>query len=254
MLAHASSATSWSGGGTAWRCAQARPPGPLDYNSLRLEIADPGLTTDELAAEADRRQGDMRHRRIEVEHEEAAGGCDRASRCCWTTSRLVWMALSEPPPGPGFEEVPVDGTRALRLDWARSEGLELSERDFQRQAYAEEDVARRRGVRALAARDEDGAPAAYALFHTDGTTAEVEQAYVRPALRGRGTGGALVRGGGPGGRRERDVHRRRRRGRSEAPLRAARVPAAWDPVRIHAPAYRSSVIRRPPAKSVAARR
>ena len=26
------------------------------------------------------------------------------------------------------------------------------------------------------------------------TTAEVEQAYVRPALRGRGTGGALVRG------------------------------------------------------------
>ena len=177
--------------GTAVRCSDH--PGFWDYNSLRLEIADPGLTADELAAEADRLQGDLRHRRIEVEHEEAGGRLRPGFEALgWTTSRLVWMALSEPPPGPDFEEVPVEVTRPLRLDWARSEGLELSERDFQRQADAEEDVARRRGVRALVARDEDGEPAAYALFHTDGSTAEVEQAYVKPALRGRGTGGALV--------------------------------------------------------------
>ena len=88
--------------------------------------------------------------------------------------------------------MPVEVTRALRLDWAHSEGLEISEREFQRQADAEEDVARRRGVRALVQRGADGEPTGYALFLTDGATAEVEQAYVRPALRGRGTGGALV--------------------------------------------------------------
>ena len=41
-------------------------------------------------------------------------------------------------------------------------------------------------------RSADGRPTAYALFFSDGDTAEVEQAYVEPALRGRGTGGALV--------------------------------------------------------------
>jgi GNAT superfamily N-acetyltransferase len=102
------------------------------------------------------------------------------------------MALGEPPAGRDFEEVPMELTRTLRLEWSRSEGLEISEREFQRQADAEEDVARRRGVRALVERDESGEPSAYSLFVSDGRTAEVEQAYVKPGLRGRGTGGALV--------------------------------------------------------------
>jgi ribosomal protein S18 acetylase RimI-like enzyme len=168
-------------------------PGFWDFNSLRLEVQDPGLSAEALAAEADRLQGDLRHRRLEVEHEDAGRRLRPGFEALgWTTSRLVWMALSEPPPGPGFEEVPVEATRALRLNWARSEFLELSERDFQRQAEAEEDVARRRGVRALVARDDAGEPTAYALFHSDGSTAEVEQVYVEPGLRGRGTGGAVV--------------------------------------------------------------
>jgi GNAT superfamily N-acetyltransferase len=37
-----------------------------------------------------------------------------------------------------------------------------------------------------------GEPAGYVTFLGDGETAEVEQAYVTPELRGRGTGGALV--------------------------------------------------------------
>ena len=197
--------------GTAVRCSDH--PGFWDNNSLRVEVPDPGLTADELAAEADRLQADLRHRRIEFEHEEAGRRLRPGFEALgWTTARLVWLALSEPPPGPDFEEVPVEVTRPLRLDWARSEGLELSERDFQRQANAEEDVAHRRGVRALMERDEAGDPAAYATFHTDGEGvpdgtslqtewpvgrgphrfAEVEHAYVKPALRGRGTGGALV--------------------------------------------------------------
>ena len=100
------------------------------------------------------------------------------------------MALDgSPPPGPDFAEVPVERTRELRLDWARAEGLEISEAEFQRQADAEEDVGRRRGMRALVAGD---GPDGYALFLTGGGTAEVEQVYMRPSLRGRGTGGALV--------------------------------------------------------------
>ena len=54
-------------------------------------------------------------------------------------------------------------------------------------------MARRRGVRALVERDERRrARRLRRLFLTDGETAEVEQAYVKPALRGRGTGGGLV--------------------------------------------------------------
>jgi GNAT superfamily N-acetyltransferase len=135
----------------------------------------------------------VRHRRIEVE-DEAAGARLRPAfeRLGWKTSRLVWLALSEPPAGPDFEEVPFEVTRELRLEWARSEAFEISEREFQRQADAEEDVARRRGLRAMVERAGDGRPVAYVTFYADRETAEVEQAYVEPALRGRGTGGGLV--------------------------------------------------------------
>ena len=177
--------------GTAVRCTTH--PGFWAYNSLRLEHADPAVTAEELAAAADRLQDGLHHRRVEVE-DEAIGARLRPGiqALGWVGARLVWMALSRPPAGPDFPEVPIEETRELRLDWARSDGLEISEAEFQRQADAEEDVARRRGVRALVERDDSGVPSGYALFFTDGRTAEVEQAYVRPALRGRGTGGALV--------------------------------------------------------------
>jgi ribosomal protein S18 acetylase RimI-like enzyme len=177
--------------GTAVRCTAH--PGFWDYNSLRLEGPDTGASVDELAAAADRSQNGLRHRRIEVEDEVAGGrlrpGFDLLG---WRTTRLVWLALNDPPGGPEFEEVPVEATRELRLQWARSEGYELGEHDYQRQADAEEDVARRCGLRALVERDGGGRAVGYVTFLTDGETAEVEQAYVEPALRGRGTGGMLV--------------------------------------------------------------
>ncbi len=177
--------------GTSVRCSTH--PGFWDYNSLRLEGPDPGASADELAAAAERFQEGLRHRRLEVE-DEAAGARLRPAfeQLGWRTSRLVWLALSEPPAGPDFEEVPFEITRELRLEWARSEAFEISEREFLRQADAEEDVARRRGVRAMVERAADGRPVGYVTFYTDGETAEVEQAYVEPALRGHGTGGGLV--------------------------------------------------------------
>jgi ribosomal protein S18 acetylase RimI-like enzyme len=164
-------------------------PGFWDYNCVRLEGDDPGVSADELAAVADRLQRDLRHRRFDIE-DEAAGARLRPGfeALGWHVTRLVWLALSEPPAGPDFEEVPFAATRPLRLEWARADALATGEEEFQRQADAEEDVAARRGVRALIAGELDG----YVTFLSDGETAEVEQAYVTPRLRGRGTGGALV--------------------------------------------------------------
>ena len=172
--------------GTAVRCTTH--PGFWDYNCLRIEGLLPDVGADELAATADRAQHDLRHRRFDVE-DAATGERLRPGfeALGWTAARLVWLSLTDPPPGPDFEEVPYEATRALRLDWARAEGFARSEREFARQAEAEEDVARRRGTRALMAGED-----AYVTFLRDGDAAEVEQAYVRPSLRGRGTGGALV--------------------------------------------------------------
>ncbi len=168
-------------------------PGFWDYNSLQLEGPDPGVSAEELARVADRLQADLRHRRFDVE-DEATGARLRPGfeALGWHVTRLVWLALDDPPPGPDFEEVAFAATRPLRLDWARTDALATSEQEFQRQADAEEDVAARRGVRALVARDDEGELAGYVTFLAAGGTAEVEQAYVTPALRGRGTGGALV--------------------------------------------------------------
>jgi ribosomal protein S18 acetylase RimI-like enzyme len=177
--------------GTAVRCTDH--PGFWDYNCLRLEGPDPGVTAEVLAAAAERLQAGLRHRRFDIE-DEAAGARLRPGfeALGWHVTRLVWLALSEPPPGPDFEEVPFALTRPLRLDWARSEPFATSEDEFERQADAEEAVAARRGVRALIARDDAGKLAGYVTLLSDGDTAEVEQAYVTPSLRGRGTGGALV--------------------------------------------------------------
>jgi GNAT superfamily N-acetyltransferase len=160
---------------------------------VRVEGSRPGLGVDALARAADRLQDRLRHRRIDIEDEETARrlrpGFDELG---WVTERLVWLALRDPAPGPGAEEATVEATRPLRVEWGRSEAWVPPEEELERQADAEEDVLRTLGGRAVVARDEAGVIGAFVTFTARGGRAEIEAAYVTPALRGRGVGGALV--------------------------------------------------------------
>lgn len=177
--------------GTAYRCT--RHPDFWVFNTLLVEGAPPELTVDELAAAADRFQAGLRHRRIDLVDEDTARrlrpGFDALG---WATERLVWLALRDPAPGPEAEEVPVEATRRLRFEWTRSEEWVPPEAELERHGDAEEDVMRTLGARAVVARDEAGEIGAYVTFTARGGQAEIEAAYVTPALRGRGIGGRLV--------------------------------------------------------------
>ena len=161
---------------------------------MRVEDPAGGLGADALVHAADVLQGGLPHRQIEVEDEAAGARLLPAFRALgWAVERLAWMRLAGPPPaGPDFEEVPFAATRALRLEWARTWPWTPGEATVERFADSEDEVAAIRGSRALIARDADGTPAGFAIFVAHGDAAEIDQAYVAPGLRGRGTGGALV--------------------------------------------------------------
>jgi GNAT superfamily N-acetyltransferase len=226
-------------------------------NVVRVEDAAEGLDAPGLAAIADRLQAGLTHRAVEVE-DEAAGrrlrpGFDALG---WDTERLVWMELEGPARGGGvapleLTEVPFPRTRALRAAWFADEP---SDDDDGGDAFFDEvdEVAARRGARALMAFDGAGDPAGYVTFTVAGDAAAVDEAYVDRRHRGAGIGGALV----------------------AAAVSAAGVARTWivaddegAPKRLYArlgfePAWRqhsfvrlphSSAVRLPPAKSDASR-
>jgi ribosomal protein S18 acetylase RimI-like enzyme len=178
--------------GTVLRCAAH--PGFWAFNALRIEGPRPELTAEALVAEADRHLGDLSHRRADLDEAPTAERLRPAFDALgWVTERLVWLALRDPPPGPDAEEVPVAATRALRLEWARSEsGWQPTDADLDRQADAEEDVLARLGGRSVVARDDAGEPIGFVTFTARDRTAEIEAAYMSPTHRGRGIGGGLV--------------------------------------------------------------
>jgi predicted GNAT family acetyltransferase len=164
------------------------------YNGVRLEGPAPSVGVDLLVHTADVRLGDLGHRQVEVEDEEAGARLRPGFTALgWVGERLVWMRLDGPgPPGRDFEEVPFEATRELRVEWTRSSPWGIGEEGIRKLAADEEEAAARRGSRALVARDEAGAPVAFTIFVARGGVAEVDQAYVTPRLRGHGIGGALV--------------------------------------------------------------
>jgi GNAT superfamily N-acetyltransferase len=178
--------------GTMVRCT--RLPTFWNYNSLRVEGPDSGVSADALVHAADVLQGDLAHRQVEVE-DEAAGARlrPRFQALGWAAERLCWLLLEgAPPAGPDFEEVPFAATRDLRLEWAVTFPWSTNEDAARRFAEHEDEVARLRGSRALIARGAAGAPVGFVSFGAHRGGAEIEQVYVTDSERGRGTGGALV--------------------------------------------------------------
>ena len=172
-------------------------PGFYEYNDVRLEGADPGIALEALVATADRLLDGLAHRQIEVE-DVAAGERLRPGfeGLGWTAERLVWMELEGAahgtPAAVEIAEVPLARTRPLREAWFTTSGWTSTPESARRFMALEERVAARAGTRALMAWGTDGAALGYVSFSAAHGTAEVEQAYVVPELRGHGIGGALV--------------------------------------------------------------
>jgi ribosomal protein S18 acetylase RimI-like enzyme len=172
-------------------------PGFYDYNDVRLEGPDPGITVDALIAAADRLLDGLAHRQVEVE-DVAAGERLRPGfeGRGWNAERLVWMELEGAAHGATapveITAVPIARTRTLREAWFTTSGW-MSTPDSARQFMElEERVAARAGSRALMAWGVGGEALGYVTFCAAHGTAEIEQAYVDPRRRGGGIGGALV--------------------------------------------------------------
>jgi len=159
-----------------------------DANLVRVEGPDTGLPAAELIARADELQADLQHRRVVVEDTAAA---DRLrpdfDAAGWETERLVMLLRSGPPPDAPDDvvEAPYADTRALRLEWHESwntgeEALHLDSADA---------VATRIGTRAFVTR---GEIVGFCSMVSGEDAAEIDQAYVTPAARGRGLGARLI--------------------------------------------------------------
>jgi ribosomal protein S18 acetylase RimI-like enzyme len=164
-----------------------------DFNTVRLEGPDPGLSAGALAEVADSWQGELGHRRVQVE-DEAAGARLRAGfeRLGWRPERLAWLHRRGPAPPAGHvtvEELTFAATHDLRRRWVAEWAPDPATEDTF--TFIEEAVADRRGTRAVAVL-EAGEPVAFAAWWAAGEVAEIDQVYCLPDRRGRGFGGALV--------------------------------------------------------------
>jgi ribosomal protein S18 acetylase RimI-like enzyme len=172
-------------------------PSFYDYNEVRLEGPDPGISLDALVAEVDQLLDGLGHRQVAVEDVTAGERLRPGFEALgWKAERLVWMELEGAahgaPAGVEIAEVAIERTRPLREAWFTASGW-MSTPDAARRFMAlEEQVAARTGSRALMAWGAAGEAIGYVTFGVAAGTAEVEQAYVDPQRRGGGVGGALV--------------------------------------------------------------
>jgi len=166
-----------------------------DFNLLRVEgPAPPELTAAVLAAEADRLQAGLEHRKVEIE--DAATGArllPGLGELGWVTDRLVSMlhdgsSPGRPAAGASLRRAGPEAVRALRREWLLSEGIAPEFVEQEESAEAAKPGERR----LLVAEDDTGAPLAYAAARIDDGTGEVEDLYCTPSARGHGLGVALL--------------------------------------------------------------
>jgi GNAT superfamily N-acetyltransferase len=172
-----------------------RYPTFYDYNALRLEGADPGISAEDLEAVADDALDGLAHRRVDVD-DEGAGRRLRADfkGFGYRTGRLLWMRWEAPVPAgaPELEELTAEEVRPLRLEWALHDRWEPDEEATRAFMEVEAEVYARRGARWLVHRGPDGEPVAFVTLLVEGAGAEIALAYCTPEHRGTGIGTSLL--------------------------------------------------------------
>lgn len=180
--------------------AATRFPRYWDYNALRLEVAAPDdLTAEALAAEADKLQSGLGHRKIECEDESSGHRLTRGlEKSGWRVTRLAWMryeaARVEPAHAPDVVEVDVQRVRHLKAQWLGTEDLGTPT-SIDHFLDDEESVALLLPGHAttLAAVDAAGEPIAFCTLRIAGECGDLEDLYCAPASREHGLASALVR-------------------------------------------------------------
>ncbi len=174
-------------------------PSYWDYNAVYADTPLSGVDAETLAGVAERHHGDLAHRHVQVQDEEAGRRLRPAFEALgWKATPLVFMAhAGELPAVPGdltLREAPDAEAEPLRRrwypedEWARDpEVLEA----FLREEREVHDVL---GGHVVLVDGEDG-PIAYVRVRVAGDAGEVAEAYVVPEARGRGLGTALVAAG-----------------------------------------------------------
>jgi GNAT superfamily N-acetyltransferase len=200
-------AVAWRHGSHALVCDRLEPwehgtvaratdfPTYYDYNLVRIEGGDHGLSAADLVAIADSALDGLTHRRVELE-DLAAGErlWDDFVALGWRAERLayLWCELPGPdvavPEGADLRVESFEATRPLRAAWKAEESVYADPPEF---FTVEEDVARRRGTRAAIAYA-GGEPVAFAAFSAAGEAAEVELVFCLAERRNGGLGAALV--------------------------------------------------------------
>ena len=169
-------------------------PTYYQYNLLRVEGADPGLSADELIAAADRELAGLAHRRIELE-DLAAGERVRGEFQArgWVIERLAFLERELPAPerepraGTTIELDSFAASRPLRAAW-QGESIWDDPPEF----FAVEEAAAARVGTRCAIGYVEGEAAGFSAYAVHEDTMEVELVFCVPWRRNGGLGGALV--------------------------------------------------------------
>jgi GNAT superfamily N-acetyltransferase len=162
-----------------------------DLNTLRVEVPVAGLDAERLHAVAERHQGRLPQRRIEVFDAATAERLGPGMEAIgYERGRSVLMGWDggEPPDAPQVEEVPYGAIEHLRAEWLRGDPWAP---DLEQALAADRLTFSTTPTRAFAV-VEQGLPRAYGLLVDLGDAALVEDVYTSPAVRGRGLAAAVV--------------------------------------------------------------
>jgi GNAT superfamily N-acetyltransferase len=166
-----------------------------DYNVVRVEEPDPGMSADDLIVAGDRHLDGLKHRRFDVDDETAGARLrPRFRELGFRTTRLMWLRWDAAIPGdaPPVEQVDPEEARTLRWEWAVDDTWAPSEEDARKFLGTEVDVYARRGGRWFVRRGPDGTPIAFVLLLIQDGGAEISLAYCTPEHRGAGIGTSLL--------------------------------------------------------------